>query len=560
MDGASTSRLGGSEARRLWRVTLLYLALTLLLAYPFSIHPGSRVLSTGTDTDLYIWTLAWDTHAFTHHPLSIFDANIFYPHRDTLAYSENLIGSAFIAAPILWLTRNPVLALNLVTLLSCVLCGVGAYILARRLGLQPAGAILTGLIFAFSPPRLFRLEQVHLATIQWVPFGLAYLHGYLDEGRRRDLRCAAAFFTVQALTSGHGAVFLAMAMLGLFAYRVARGQPIALSRRLRDLGLVGVLALAPAALIFLPYRAAQAELPALTRSLAGWGISTSSFFASPAHLQTWVLSFAPDWMSRGPDAYLFPGYVPLVLGACAFAWRGSPPGAGRRSVVVFYGLLTLVCFWLMLGPPIGLWQFVYWLPAMNFIRVPSRFSLLGVLGLAVLAGFGFERVSRRFAPARRGFLATVLGAVFIAESATIPLGSDPYDASVPAIDRWLDGQPKPFSIAEVPLPDSLDTVVEDQRLTRYMRHSMAHWQKTVHGYSGAEPPEYRRLYWQLVRFPDEASLESLRALGVTYVVVHAELVPPIERDEFESRFVRWRDWLVLEHVEGDGRVYSLRKR
>jgi hypothetical protein len=265
-------------------------------------------------------------------------------------------------------------------------------------------------------------------------------------------------------------------------------------------------------------------------------------------------------MTRGPDAYLFPGYVPLVLGACAFAWRGAPQGTGRRSVVAFYGLLTLVCFWLMLGPPIGLWQFVYWLPAMNFIRVPSRFSLLGILGLAVLAGFGFERVSRRFAPARRGFLATVLGAMFIAESATIPVGSAPYDANVPAIDRWLDGQPKPFSIAEVPLPDSLDTVVEDQRLTLYMRHSMAHWQKTVHGYSGAEPPEYRRLYWQLARFPDAASLESLRALGVTYVVVHTELVPPIERDEFESRFERWRDWLVLEHVEGDGRVYSLRKR
>ena len=560
MDGARVLQPGGSEVSRLWRVALLYLALTVLLAYPFSLHPASRVLSIGTDTDLYIWTLAWDTHAFTHHPLSIFDANIFYPHRYTLAYSENLIGSAFVAAPILWLTDNPVLAQNLVALLSCVLCGVGAYVLARRLGLEPAGAVLTGLIFAFSPPRFLRLEQLHLTTIEWVPFGLAYLHAYLDEGHRRDVRLAAAFFTLQALTSGHGAVFLAMAMLGLVAYRVALGEPIALGRRLRDLGVVGALALAPAALIFFPYHAVQAELPALKRSLFGWGITTSSFFASPAHLQRWVLSFAPNWLTQHPDAYLFPGYLPLVLASCAFAWRGAPQAASRRAVVFFYGLLTLVCFWLMLGPPVGLWQFVYWLPGLNFIRVPSRFSLLGILGLAVLAGFGFERVSSRLTSARRAVLATVLGAMFIAESATIPLGSALYDADIPAIDRWLDGQPKPFSIAEVPLPDSLDVVVEDQRLTRYMLHSMAHWQKTVHGYSGIEPPEYRTLYWQLVRFPDEASLRSLRALGVTYVVVHADLVPPSERDEFESRFVRWHDSLVLEHVEGEGRVYSLRKR
>jgi hypothetical protein len=293
--------------------------------------------------------------------------------------------------------------------------------------------------------------------------------------------------------------------------------------------------------------------------LLGWGITTSSFFASPAHLQKWALSFAPDWLTQNPDAYLFPGYLPILLGAAAVIGRRASQPAHRRTDVLFYGLLTLVCIWLILGPPLGLWQFIYWLPGLNFIRVPSRFSLLGLLGLAVLAGFGVERISGLLPPKRRGLLAIALGAMFIAESAAMPLGTEPYAADIPAIDRWLDGQRKPFSIAEVPLPDSLDVVVEDQRLTLYMLHSMAHWQKTVHGYSGIEPPEYRKLYWHLVRFPDEASLRSLNALGVTYVVVHADLVPATERDEFESRFVRWRDRLVLEHVEGDGRVYSLRK-
>ena len=60
------------------------------------------------DTHLFLWTLGWDVHAFTTQPLSIFDANIYYPQRLTLAYSENLIGSAFFAAPVLWLTGNSV--------------------------------------------------------------------------------------------------------------------------------------------------------------------------------------------------------------------------------------------------------------------------------------------------------------------------------------------------------------------------------------------------------------------------------------------------------------------
>jgi len=72
---------------------------------------------------LFLWTLGWDAHAFVHQPLSIFDANIYHPLRHTLAFSENLIGSALIAAPIQWNTGNTVLALNVVALLSCVLCG-----------------------------------------------------------------------------------------------------------------------------------------------------------------------------------------------------------------------------------------------------------------------------------------------------------------------------------------------------------------------------------------------------------------------------------------------------
>src|SRR5713101_7429349 len=127
------------------RVAILYVALAMLLAYPLSVRPASDVMSPAPDTDLYMWTLAWDAHALAHQPLSIFDANIYYPQRHTLAYSENLIGSAWLAAPILWLTGNPVLAMNLVALASSVLCGLGAFLLARRAGVSMAGATLSGI-------------------------------------------------------------------------------------------------------------------------------------------------------------------------------------------------------------------------------------------------------------------------------------------------------------------------------------------------------------------------------------------------------------------------------
>src|SRR5947209_1554911 len=199
----------------------LYLALTILLTYPLSITADRTPPADDPDGHLFMWTLAWDAHAFVHQPWSIFDANIFYPNRNSLAYSENLIGSAFFAAPVLWITGNPVLAVNVVSLLSCMLCGLGAYVLARRVGLSAAAAVLTGLVFAFSPPRFFRFSQLHLTAVQWIPFTLASLHAYFERGRKRDLRLAIAFFTLQVLTSGHGGVFAAVAILLMLAYRLA---------------------------------------------------------------------------------------------------------------------------------------------------------------------------------------------------------------------------------------------------------------------------------------------------------------------------------------------------
>lgn len=41
-------------------------------------------------------------HAIVRDPLRLFDGNIFYPERNTLAYSESLIIPAIAAAPLLW--------------------------------------------------------------------------------------------------------------------------------------------------------------------------------------------------------------------------------------------------------------------------------------------------------------------------------------------------------------------------------------------------------------------------------------------------------------------------
>ena len=55
------------------------------------------------------------------------NAPAFYPSTGVFAFSENLLGLAPIAAPIIALTKSPLLAYNAAFLLSYVLCGLGAY-------------------------------------------------------------------------------------------------------------------------------------------------------------------------------------------------------------------------------------------------------------------------------------------------------------------------------------------------------------------------------------------------------------------------------------------------
>ena len=560
----------------------IFLALTLLLTWPLALHPWSATLPMGPDGDLFIWTLAWDAHAFLHQPLSIFDANIYHPLRHTLAFSENLIGSALVAAPVIWATGNPVLAVNVVALLSVLLCGLGAFVLARRLGIGPAGAVVAGVIFAFSPPRFFRTGQLHLGVVQWIPFAMAWLHAYFDSGRRRDLRLAAAFFTLQALSSGHGAVFLALSMGGLCVWKAASGTPVEPVRRLRDLGVTGALLLAPSALMYLPYRAVQQEM-GLRRSLENWAVTPGSFLAAPTHLQTALLALLP-----GPrildtaSAYLFPGFLPLLVGiaalAAAFARHADAAGRPRfleavsepvraaqfrrgtqvvKPVLSFYGAIACVGVWLSIGPPLGLWPLVYWLPGMSFIRVPSRFTVLAVLGLAIVAAAGFDWLASRVAPRmRRGFAAGVTG-LLVLEFAAVPLAVAPRRIDIPLADRWLAGRPAPFAVAEVPLPDPRAAGPFERRQTMYMLHSMAHWQKTVHGYSGIRAPLHDRLYVLLRSFPDDESLDELDRLDVRYVVVHTELYQPGEWEQVSARIDGYGGRLQLEHVAGTGRVYSL---
>lgn len=92
-------------------------ALCVLLAiahtWPLATAPGTLSRNDNGDAQLNAWILAWVAHQLPRDPLHLFDANIFYPDRGTLAFSEPLIVPALLGAPVRWLGGSPVLVFNL---------------------------------------------------------------------------------------------------------------------------------------------------------------------------------------------------------------------------------------------------------------------------------------------------------------------------------------------------------------------------------------------------------------------------------------------------------------
>ncbi len=115
----------GSGTRLSLLSLLTFGALTLAFTHPLILHAGVAV-EDWHDALLNVWIMAWDAHQLTVAPLHLFNANIFYPNPQALAFSEILLSQALVGMPITLATGNPVLAYNLVLLSTFCFSGLGA--------------------------------------------------------------------------------------------------------------------------------------------------------------------------------------------------------------------------------------------------------------------------------------------------------------------------------------------------------------------------------------------------------------------------------------------------
>jgi hypothetical protein len=506
--------------------------LAVVMHWPLVLHLGQSIPKDLGDPLAESWQAAWGGHALAHQPLHFFQSNQFWPLDDTLAFSDALVGYApaglFGSGP-----GAAVFRYDLLFLFAYALAFVGAYLLARELGLGIGGAAVAGAAFAFAP---FRLEQDgHMQVISsgGIPLSFALgLRGY----RLNRPAWVVAGWAVAAWQLSIG-FSLGLPLAYLLAVVVAILAIVWLRRGRSRLNRGLVITTVCGATVFI------AAGYALSRPYVRVADAHSAAHRTPATVEAfsgppWIFLVAPDenlvWggptsplrdgLSNVPEKTLFPGLVIIVL---AVAGLSSPayPRWLRRGLGVGVVVVSVLALGFREGGGLA-WPYrvVYeLLPGWQAIRVPGRLVTLSSLGLALLAGAGAQRATLGDAARRLSrwgggtAIATLCVLAIVVEGRGLPF--DPFDNQAqPKVPRI---PPSTASVAAPQLHLPAERATDNRR---YILWSTGGFPAIVNGRSSLNPAFTERLIERMEPFPDRRTVAHLARLGVRSVILHTNRV------------------------------------
>lgn len=600
---------------REWAILGLFFLLTLVMLYPLSINLTSMV-PTSDDPLLNVWRMHWNVHTFLSGPEAIaglFNANILYPFPLTLAYSEHFLMESALALPILVNADSHLVGLNVSVLIYFTLSAYAMYLLVSDWTRHRWAGLIAGILYAFSPHHFGQLPFLELLTIQWLPLGLLALHWTLTRPGWRYPFLLILFFNIQALSNFHFALNLALACALLTL-------TYALTRRIywrRGLWLAGGLAIGTTLLLNWPVWRMYLRFSDVMGAVRTPGTVRIYSAALTDYLTAIPYNWLYGWTFgrwQWPDHQIQP-LMPFGLTGLVLALAGlivlllSLRKSGRSSILtsrflahsdasladVSHFALPLTIFLLLLIPLFLLFSFgldelalgpnlapllkyspYFWLydhvTVFKGIRVPARNSMMVVIGLIGLAGWGAAALTRWMfhLSARRslsfkgsislGHLTPQLTAValtilILLESWSVPLPGVKIQAGaeIPPVYTWLQRETSPeTAILELPVSrNNIESV--------YEYYSSYHWRRLANGATGFTPPIYKDLRQWLTTFPDARSIDVIQQLGLGVVILHPNIYEAAEWQHLWADLPRFLPDVSQIHQIGDELVLRIAK-
>jgi hypothetical protein len=529
-------------------VLVFFAGLAIFFTRPLITAGGTSTVKHESDPSFQAWTLAWDLHELRTKPLNLFNANILFPNDETLAYSDAQVTNALLAAPITGVTGDPMQAHNYLIIFQFFLCAVGAYLLATHLTGSRIAGVVAGVAYSYAPYKFTHIMHLNLLSAAWIPLALLFLHRYFEKKKIYDVALFALFFVIQALTTWHYGLMLAVAVGVMLVVRlIARRRTFTLkwTVSLACALLVAGLLILPFAW---PYFKLQGQNPRFKRNISEvetFSADVQDFLAPPAQSLVWggpLGSFRNAILDRGErngltERGLFPGLIPLVLAVIGFLLLIRKGKGEERFSLWSYLAILVLSFVMCLGYPLHFFGhtikiptlyelFYYAVPGFKGMRVPARFDILITLSLAVFSAFAVKWIVE-WVHSKRGVKVAAFVAVLILvlvcvdlAPTSIPMQKVTAKSDFPAVYSWLAKQPGEAPTVELPIPLTTDAIRWAKLDSARDYYSTSHWKKIMNGYSGFLPDSLYGAAFAWNEFPSAKSIAFFRKEKVRFIIVH----------------------------------------
>ena len=508
-----------------------------------------------------MWEVAWSGHAIKD-PGSFWNANHFHPYENTLAFSDSLLG----LLPLSLVGSGSgatIVKYNVAFLLAYALCFIGATLLAREIGVRPIAAAAAGVAYAYAGWRVAHVIHLNILLVGGIPLALFFI--------TRGLRRERAWLIIVGFAVAAWQVSIGWAMGIYFLYLFAAvavvvailwwrsGQRRPARQVVVGVGAGGGLLLTAAGLLALPYLRVLRDHPDAER-----GIADVDFFGPPAR---GLLSAYPEnvfWGERTAaltstlpwaiEQTLWPGVTVLVLALVGLA--SGVLTLRLRLLLLGFGLLTTILSLgtHFLGGHLTYRPLLEYAPGWAGLRTPGRLFAFTTLCLGLLAAAGVEALlrnlqsrpghaDRRWA-VRNPLALTSVGAVL----ATLVYAEGMSTMPLAAVPR----PPAGWEEIEGPATHLPTSQISDMT---YMYWSTDGFGKMTNGNTSYIPADLDQLRTTMQSFPDQASIDALRRLGVRTVVLHERYVAATPWEQTASKPI---DGLPLTREDrGEMTVYTL---
>lgn len=518
-----------------------YFLLTAYVTYPdiFVLKNG------GFGGDIYseMRSLAWNWEALKSPKLSINDANIFYPAKNTQAFSQITFGLLPIYGPIYEVTGNINLAYNLTCFISFILSGLFMHILVKYLLNNHSAAFVAGTIFLANPLRMVYLSLVALVAMQWMPLAVLYLDKFIKKYSYKNILLFTFFFWLQFISgfySGYATVIICILYIisSLFMKRIKINKSL-----LKHCTIFILFCLFVFVTIGLSFIEARQDRTIKTNLDVIYSFSPD--FPRDYLSVYWgnkIYGRYLGFIRTEPLVPLFSGIILPLFVITGLIIKVKDPIL--KTIRTNFRLITLIGFLLTFGPflkykgaltmiPMPYLLIMEIIPGFSSLRVPSRLIYIFLFGGAILGALVYYILNKYIKKTlyKRIFLVILIILLMIEYTNDAHLSSiQPY-SKVPEVYEWVKNNDIKGGILELPVEKGN---LKNEAIYSYF--SAYHLKPIVNGYGAYYPKSHNWLIEQALLLPSQKAIRTLRALDIRTIIWHGNMIEWVDSSKLENKF------------------------